>query len=91
MEGKRYSWLSYVSFGLGVGLILHPLFTNIFPGYFMSIQSIGILLTILFSILALRKKNEKKHLPVMGLMLGIMRMCYVGILLYITFHKYSTI
>ncbi|QWC23509.1 hypothetical protein KJK41_03840 [Bacillus haikouensis] len=91
MEEKRYSWLSYVSFGLGIGLILHPLFTNIFPGYFMSIQSIGILLTVLFSILALRKKNEKKLLPVIGLMLGVMMMCYVGILLYITFHKYSPI
>jgi hypothetical protein len=78
VEGKRYSWLSYVSFGLGIGLILHPLFTNIFPGYFMSIQSIGILLTILFSILALRNKNEKSLLPSIGLLFGIMMMFYVA-------------
>ncbi|OIU72832.1 hypothetical protein [Rossellomorea aquimaris] len=91
MERKKYSWLSYVSFGLGIGLILHPLVTNVFPKYFMSIQSVGILLTILFSILALRKKNEKKQLPVIGLVLALMMLCYDGILLYITFHKYSPV
>ncbi|WP_175991495.1 hypothetical protein [Bacillus sp. Marseille-Q1617] len=91
MKRKRYSWLSYVSFGLGIVLILHPLFTNIFPRYFMSIQSIGIVLTILFSILALLKKNEKKMLASMGLMCGVMMMFYVGLLLYISFHKYSPI
>jgi type IV secretory pathway TrbL component len=91
MVSKSYSWLSYVSSGLGIVLVLHPLFTNIFPGYFMSIQSAGILLTILFSILALRKKNEKKLLPFIGLLFGIMMMCYVGVLFYITFNKYSPI
>ncbi|OAT83542.1 hypothetical protein A6P54_21335 [Bacillus sp. MKU004] len=91
MKGKRYSWLSYVSFGLGIGLILHPLFTNIFPGYFMSIQAIGIILTILFSILALRKKNERSLLPSIGLLFGIIMMFNAVILLYITFHKYSPI
>jgi hypothetical protein len=91
MEGRRYSWLSYASFVLGIGLILHPLITNVFPKYFMSIQSIGIPLTILFSILALRKKNEKNLLPALGLLFGIVMMLFVGILLYISLHKYSPV
>ncbi|MEL3971047.1 hypothetical protein AAEO50_02045 [Rossellomorea oryzaecorticis] len=91
MKRKRYSWLSYVSFGLGIVLFLHPLFINIFPRYFMSIQLIGITLTILFSILALLKKSEKKLLASMGLIFGIMMMFYAGILLYISFNKYSPI
>lgn len=89
MEDKKYSWLSYTSFGAGLLLILHPLATNLFPKFFMIIQYIGIPLTIIISLVALLKKNEKKPLAIIGLILAIIMMIFVGILLYISFNKYS--
>ncbi|MDW7618128.1 hypothetical protein SC499_26675 [Peribacillus simplex] len=89
MKDKKYSWISFTSFGLGVFLILHPLLTNIYPKFFMVIQYIGITLTIILSVIALLKKNEKKPLAIIGLILAIIMMIFVGILLYISFNKYS--
>jgi uncharacterized membrane protein len=91
VRNERFSWLSYVSFGLGTLLILHPLLTNFLPKYFMSLQYIGITFTLLFSLLALRKKNEKKLLAVIGLSFGTIMLLFVSILLYISFNKYSSI
>ncbi|MFJ8072286.1 hypothetical protein ACIQZD_25815 [Peribacillus sp. NPDC096447] len=89
MKDKKYSWISFTSFGLGVFLILHPLLTNIYPKFFMVIQYIGITLTIILSVIALLKKNEKKPLAIIGLIMAIIMMIFVGILLYISFNKYS--
>jgi hypothetical protein len=91
MEEKKYSWLSYVSIGLGVSLILHPLFTNVFPKYFMNLQYIGISITIVFSVLALLKKNEKKTVAAIGLLLAVVMATFVGTMLYISFNKYSPV
>jgi tryptophan-rich sensory protein len=91
MSGKRYSWLSYASIGLGTLLIFHPLLTKIFPKYFMGLQYTGISLTLLFSVLAFKKKNEKKSLAVIGLSLAMIMLVFVGVLLYIPFHKDSTV
>ena len=91
MKEKRYTWLSYSSIGLGMLLILHPLLTNVFPKNFMNLQYLGIPLTIIFSLLALRKKNEKKLLATIGLSLGIIMMLFIGVILYISLNKYSPI
>ncbi|MCA1057531.1 hypothetical protein LCL96_01195 [Rossellomorea aquimaris] len=91
MTRKRFSWLSYVSIGFGTLLIFHPLLTNIFPNYFMGIQYTGIILTLLFSVLALKKKNEKKLLAIIGLSFAMMMLVFVGILQYIPFHKQSSV
>ena len=91
MSGKRYSWLSYASIGLGTLLIFHPLLTNFFPNYFMGLQYTGITLTLLFSVLALKKKNEKKLLAIIGFSLAMMMLVFVGVLLYIPFHKQSPV
>lgn len=89
MKDKKYSWISFTSFGLGVFLILHPLLTNIYPKFFMVIQYIGITVTIILSVIALLKKNEKKPLAILGLIMAIIMMIFAGILLYISFNKYS--
>ncbi|MDF1999150.1 hypothetical protein [Peribacillus frigoritolerans] len=89
MKDKKYSWVSFTSFGLGVFLILHPLLTNIYPKFFMVTQYIGITLTIILSVIALLKKNEKKPLAIIGLIMAIIMMIFAGILLYISFNKYS--
>lgn len=91
MKEKRYTWLSYSSIGLGILLILHPMLTNVFPKYFMNLQYLGIPLTIIFSLLALRKNNEKKLLATIGLSLGVIMMLFVGVILYISLNKYSPI
>ncbi|WP_044022441.1 hypothetical protein [Bacillus sp. SG-1] len=91
MKVKRYSWLSYSSIGLGILLILHPLLTNVFPKYFMNLQYIGIPLTIIVSLFALQRKNEKKLLATIGLSLGIIMMLFVAVILYISLNKYSPI
>ncbi|MDX8344923.1 hypothetical protein [Rossellomorea sp. YZS02] len=89
MTEKRFSWLSYASIGLGTLLISHPLLTNFFPNYFMGLQYTGITLTVLFSVLAFKKKNEKKLLAIIGFSLAMMMLVFVGVLLYIPFHKQS--
>jgi predicted ferric reductase len=89
LEEKRYSWLSYLSILTGLLLILHPLATNFFPKFFIIIQLIGIPLTIILSLAAILKKNEKKLLGIVGLILAIIMMIFVSILLYISFNKYS--
>ncbi|MCR8872008.1 hypothetical protein [Peribacillus frigoritolerans] len=89
MKDKKYSWISFTSFGLGVFLILHPLLTNIYPKFFIETQYIDITLTIILSVIALLKKNEKKSLAIIGLIMAIIMMIFAGILLYISFNKYS--
>ncbi|AMM93044.1 MULTISPECIES: hypothetical protein [Bacillaceae] len=97
MKDKKYSWISFTSFGLGVFVILHPILANIYPKFFMVTQYIGIgltqyigiILTIILSVIALLKKNEKKPLAIIGLIMGIIMMIFAGILLYISFNKYS--
>jgi hypothetical protein len=91
MEEKKYSWLSYVSIGFGVSLILHPLFTNLFPKYFMNLQYIGISITIVLSVCALLKKNEKKPVAAIGLLLAIVMATFVGALFYISYNKYNPV
>jgi 4-hydroxybenzoate polyprenyltransferase len=91
MGEKKCSWLSYISLGLGISLILHPFFTNVFPKYFMYLQYIGISITIIFSVMALLKKNEKKPIAAIGLFLAVVMAAFVGVLLYISFNKYSPV
>lgn len=91
MSGKRYSRLSYASLGLGTLLIFHPLLTNISPKYFIGLQFTGISVTLLFSFLAFKKRNEKKLLAFIGLSLAMIMLVFVGLFLYIPFHKHSAV
>ncbi|PFA69762.1 hypothetical protein CN378_03060 [Bacillus sp. AFS015802] len=91
MTEKRFSWLSYSAIGLGTLLIFHPLLTNFFPDYFVGLQFTGISLTLLFSVLAFKKKNEEKLLAFIGLSLAMIMLVFVGVLLYIPFHKQNPV
>jgi len=93
-DEKKYSWLSYTSFGLGIFssfAVIISFFSNALPIYLkltVYLVPISVPVSIVLGIIALRKKNEKRLLAnigiSLGLIIGISLFCIIGFFWLIT-------
>ncbi|MGG3448790.1 hypothetical protein [Domibacillus aminovorans] len=92
IHSKRYSWLSYTAFILGILLAASPVIhAQIVSFDLMLAFYIGIPIVVILSLIALLKRDEKKLLAFVGLILGLIMLGFVSLLLYIPGHKFSNV
>ncbi|WP_029329020.1 hypothetical protein [Lentibacillus jeotgali] len=75
-DEKKYSWLSYASFGSGIlsTVITFPFFSSVLPWVLLRTVYLVVIsapISIILGIIALRKKGEKRLLANIGITLGL--------------------
>lgn len=90
---KKYSWLSYTSFGLGIlsAVITLSFFSSVLPWILLRTVYLVVIsapVSIIFGIIALRKKGGKRLLAnigiTLGLITGIALFLFIGFIWLIT-------
>jgi hypothetical protein len=86
IQAKKYSWLSYTAFILGILLAALPVIYALVPIPFDLIFALytGIIIVITLSLIALLKRSEKKFLAIFSLVLALLLLGFVRLLLSLT-------
>ncbi|WP_163970361.1 hypothetical protein [Oceanobacillus halotolerans] len=90
---KRYTWISYLSLGIPIVLIISLFILPNVPTTQWSLaraimysQVIGVPISIILSVIALCKKNEKNTIAIFGLLLALVMIGIIAFFLYLGTH-----